>query len=107
MEPEDFIARWTGSGQLALVGEFDSFCVPSFEAAIADRDVPNELVVDLSGLTFIDAGGLGVLVHLNRQRDAVGAPLILTGCPQGIRRLFAITQLDELLEIQSAPLPAT
>jgi anti-sigma B factor antagonist len=61
------------------------------------------LVVDLSGLGFIDSSGLGVLVgSLKHMRERDGE-LILSGLTQPARRVFEITGLTDLFPMESAP----
>ena len=61
------------------------------------------LVVDLSGLGFIDSSGLGVLVgslkHI-RERDG---ELTLAGLAQPALRVFEITGLTDLFPMEPAP----
>jgi anti-anti-sigma factor len=47
-------------------------------------------VLDLSGLTFIDAGGLRALTELRSRIEQQGAILILDGMPAQMRRLMRI-----------------
>jgi anti-sigma B factor antagonist len=60
------------------------------------------LVVDLSGLEFIDSSGLGVLVgSLKHMREREGQ-LVLAGLQQPARKVFEITGLTELFTIEPA-----
>jgi anti-sigma B factor antagonist len=60
------------------------------------------LVVDLSGLGFIDSSGLGVLVgSLKHMREQDGE-LTLAGLDQPALRVFEITGLTELFTLEAA-----
>ena len=66
-------------------------------AAISGGDV--HLAVDMSGVTFIDAAGVGVLVAAaNRARQA-GGGLSLLAPSWPVRRLLAVFPLDAILPI--------
>jgi ABC-type transporter Mla MlaB component len=56
-----------------------------------------QLAVDMSGVTFIDAAGIGVLVAAaNRAREAGGGLSLLAPSPQ-VRRLLDVFHLDAIL----------
>jgi anti-sigma B factor antagonist len=58
------------------------------------------LVVDLSGLGFIDSSGLGVLVgSLKHMRERDGE-LVISGLVQPALRVFEITGLTELFTLE-------
>ena len=64
-------------------------------AAIGGGDV--QLAVDVSGVAFIDAAGIGVLVAAaNRARQAGGGLTLLAPSPQ-VRRLLDVLHLDAVL----------
>lgn len=54
-------------------------------------------VLDLSGLSFIDAAGLGAVVDLAQRLAAHGATLTVHGASKRARRIFAIGRLECLL----------
>lgn len=56
------------------------------------------VVADLSGLSFIDAGGLAALVAAKQRISADGHTLRITGAKQFVRRVFHLGELDELLD---------
>ncbi len=83
-------------------GEIDAYTAPQLrhELARASADGPvRRLVVDLSGVTFIDSSGLGVLIGaLRRQRERDGSLAVVLP-PSPIRRIFEITALDRVLTL--------
>ena len=93
-----------GSVHIVVAGELDLHTGTAFWEACrpaVDRVPPGgELVVDLGGLNFLDAAGIGSLVRLGNLLGAAGKRLqVKADCPT-IRRVFQITQLERLL---SAP----
>jgi anti-sigma B factor antagonist len=91
----------TLSAPVVLDGEIDISTCPAVRrllmAAISGGDV--HLAVDMSGVTFIDARGIGVLVAAaNRARRAGGGLSLLAPSPQ-VRRLLDVFHLDAILPI--------
>ena len=53
------------------VGELDSFSVSQLRQALAEAASSRKLVIDLSGVTFVDSAGLGALIGgIRRTREA-------------------------------------
>jgi anti-anti-sigma factor len=89
------------SAGVVLDGEMDIATCPAIRrflmAAISGGDV--HLAVDVSGVAFIDASGIGVLVAAaNRARQAGGGLSLLAPSPQ-VRRLLDVLHLDAVLPI--------
>ncbi|MFZ3557164.1 STAS domain-containing protein [Streptomyces sp. BH055] len=55
------------------------------------------VVLDLSGVSFCDSVGLGLLVGVWRQAEAGEAVLVLACVPEQVRRIIATTGLDQVL----------
>jgi anti-anti-sigma factor len=97
--------------QLVLAGEFDLAALPQFEDAIAaaEAGAPAAIVIDLSGLTFMDSSGLRALVTGDERARNAGRRLAIVPGPPPVRRVFEITQLDgklDLVEDASAVSPS-
>jgi anti-sigma B factor antagonist len=78
---------------VAIIGELDIATVPRFTSRMGElvrRGHFRELILDLSGLTFIDAGGLRALTELRSRIEGQDAVLILDGVPAQMRRLMRI-----------------
>ncbi|HET9061552.1 MAG TPA: STAS domain-containing protein [Acidimicrobiales bacterium] len=61
------------------------------------------VVVDLSGVTFIDASGVAALVDAQRQVEAGGSRMELRGAQGIVRRVFEIVGLQDWLTDEPAP----
>ncbi len=59
------------------------------------------IVLDLSEVESVDAGGLSALVALHLWSQSQGVQLKLTDPSAFVRRLLAITGLDSLFEVSS------
>src|SRR5436190_14638862 len=84
---------------VVLDGEIDIATAPAIRrillAAVSGGNV--HLAVDMSGVTFIGAAGIGVLVAAaNRARQAGGSLSLLAPSPQ-VRRLLDVLHLDAIL----------
>jgi anti-sigma B factor antagonist len=57
-----------------------------------------QLVLDLSGVTFMDCTGLGVLIRAREASTVRGGGLLLVGVPGRVRALLALTGTQALAE---------
>jgi len=87
------------SAAVVLDGEMDISTCPDIRrflmAAISGGDV--HLAVDMSGVAFIDAGGIGVLVAAANRAREVGGSLSLLAPSRQVRRLLDVLHLDAIL----------
>jgi anti-sigma B factor antagonist len=58
-----------------------------------------QIVLNLSGVTYIDSGGLGTLVGSYSSARSAGADIKLTGLGQRIRDVLQITKLVTVFEV--------
>jgi anti-anti-sigma factor len=90
-----------GRAVIALRGEFDMAAVPKFERelAAAEAGEPDEIVVDLDGLSFMDSSGLRALVAADDRARRQKRTLAIRPGPPSVRRVFEITQLTDRLNL--------
>ena len=83
---------------IALRGEWDLAGQPGIRRAIGDvlADPPERLVLDLSGLCFMDAGGLRSTVELARRAAAMNVSLSIVPGPRAVQRIFDLCQVSGL-----------
>jgi anti-sigma B factor antagonist len=90
-------------GIIILVGEVDIYTAAPFKERmleLLDGGV-EKLLVDLSGVTFIDSTALGVLIGgLRRVHDA-GGMMALVVTTSVVERVLTITGLDRVFEIHA------
>jgi len=60
---------------------------------------PPHVVVDLSGVTFIDSSGLAVLIRAMQDVQKYGGKLRLSGMNENVRPIFEIARLDQIFVI--------
>ena len=81
---------------VAVTGEIDLFTAPDFKqhvSAAIDAGAGN-VVVDLTGTTFIDSSSLGVLIGAHRRLKLRGGSLVIVCDNDAIVKTFRITGLD-------------
>ncbi len=92
---------------VAVRGEVDLITVPHLAGvidAVVDRG-PTTVVLDVGGVTFMGAGGLGVIASALRRLEPGGGRLVLRGSSPFLRRLLGITGLDTVSEIEDTVAP--
>ena len=86
---------------VGIEGRFDVSSASSVKAQLQGliSQGRTRLVVNLSGMTFIDSSGLGVLVSCLRKAAAGGGDLRLADVPAFCRSIFELTRLTRVFEI--------
>jgi anti-sigma B factor antagonist len=70
------------------VGELDAFTVSQFRQALAEIAAKPRLVIDMSGVPFVDSAGLGALIGgIRRARELGGDVVVVCNRPSLIRTL--------------------
>jgi anti-sigma B factor antagonist len=90
-----------GAVVVALAGEFDLAGIQRFEAELGrlEAESPEVLVVDLTGLEFMDSSGLRALVMADQRARKAERRLAIVPGPPAVRRVFEITALDDRLDL--------
>lgn len=97
--PMDATVAATGN-DIRVSGEIDAHSVSVVDAALADADPTTTIVLDLSGVTFIDSSGLRALVAAHKRAQAGGGELVVAGPSEPVLRLLGLTGLDQVLAIR-------
>ena len=85
---------------LAIEGELDLASAPSLKWELAEALAagPRRVIIELSGVSFIDSTALGVLVTARRGL-ASGSRLVLCAARADVLAVFELTGLDATFEI--------
>jgi anti-sigma B factor antagonist len=89
----------------SIVGEVDASTSPTVADALAI--VPEggrksgRIVVETSGVSFIDSSGLRVLIELSERAAALGAKVVLASPSRSMARLIELTGLNDLFVVES------
>src|SRR5690349_5096415 len=82
------------SGCVSMTGEFTFADHPVFQSILKQINDGRErsIAFDVSGLSFIDSAGLGMLILAREEAKKLGKTIRLRG-PQGqVKRIFAVTK---------------
>jgi anti-sigma B factor antagonist len=83
---------------VSVAGELDIATAEQAYSYISEviDERPAPVTVDLSGLTFCDASGLGALARIARHAREAGRQLMLTSARPSVLKIMRITGLDRL-----------
>ena len=91
----------TGAPVVSVLGEVDLATVLALEQAllVVTEDRTGDVIVDLTGCSFLDSRGLGALNAARARLERSERRLALVLANQSVLRIFQITRFDELFEI--------
>ena len=94
---------------VVLTGEAD---VTNSEALreLLDTEVakqPRTLIIDLSGLRFMDSSALHVLLRANRAMDRAGGVMSLAAPREPVAKMLRLTAADQLIPVYPSVTEAT
>ena len=92
------------SGRRVVVcafGELDLATAAAVRQALVDAGTPGpaDVVLDLSGVTFVDATGLAALLQAAEALRAAGGDLRLASPSRMLRRMLRLLQLEQRLPV--------
>jgi anti-sigma B factor antagonist len=99
-------ARVASASYLVLIGELDLSCVDRFGTSLVKSiaDSPEDLVIDLRSLTFIDSTGLSLLIKADKLAREEGARLHIVRSPAEIvRAVFEASGMGKILPLVDQP----
>jgi len=64
-----------------------------------------DVIVDVRGVTFVDAAGLGALIRLHRDAQAAGKKSVWRGKPTCLMRVLSIVGMVDAFAFESSPPP--
>ncbi|MGM7703620.1 STAS domain-containing protein [Pseudalkalibacillus sp. Hm43] len=88
--------------KLILNGEVDAYTAPKLKETLiqSTQKEGHEIIVNLSGVQYMDSTGLGVFVGALKSSQQHGSKLTLTGMTERVQRLFEITGLTDVMNIE-------
>jgi anti-sigma B factor antagonist len=95
--PEKKIVRLRGTLDLYASGPVRSELVKQIDSAGT-----KQVVVDLSGVTYIDSGGMGSLIAGLKESREKKIELVLEGVHGKVKGVFEMTQLGKVFDIRDS-----
>ncbi|MFC0523699.1 STAS domain-containing protein [Pontibacillus salicampi] len=88
---------------VSLSGEIDAYTAPKLKESILPltQSSEAEVVVDLQSVTYMDSTGLGVFISALKSTKEYGSQLTLINPQERVYRLFKITGLTEIINIDT------
>lgn len=89
-----------GVSVVSLAGELDLSTIPSVESRLFDQlRTQSGVVVDLTGLSFIDSSGIGLLIQAFRSTGDAGKLPIVIAAGSQVERVFRLVGIDRALPL--------
>jgi anti-anti-sigma factor len=94
-----------GTQRIVLTGELDVSTVPAFNQQLAELRHKgfHSMVLDLSGITFMDSTGLSAILVAEMHARMRGQRFSVVEGPPHVNELFRLTGVDNFLEIVKRP----
>ncbi|MBM7554398.1 STAS domain-containing protein [Thalassobacillus pellis] len=88
---------------VALSGEIDAFTAPKLKENLLPltKEEGQTIEVDLQNVNYMDSTGLGVFISALKSTKEHGSELKLVHMQERVHRLFKITGLTEIMNIDS------
>ncbi len=86
---------------VSLSGEINLRSSPNLHASLLEiiEGRPDRIILDLSGVSYMDSSGIGTLVEIKRRVERYKGSLILAALQPRVRSLFEITKLERFFAI--------
>ena len=93
-----------GTTVVEIAGEIDVYTAPQLRSQLLDASAAGnaDLVLDMTGVTFLDSTGLGILVGARRRAVEAGGDLRLVVAHSAVLKIFRITGLDRVFTIEAS-----
>ncbi|WP_209125114.1 STAS domain-containing protein [Alkalihalobacillus sp. BA299] len=87
---------------LYLSGEVDAFTAPKLREVLIPltEESSMKVIVDLTDVDYIDSTGLGIFIGALKSTHNYNSHIQLQGLSNRLQRLFKITGLDEVIDIE-------
>ena len=86
--------REEGRSAVAMLsGEIDHHTVQRIRAVVDERVLESgrtSLILDFSGVTFMDSSGIGLILGRRRLMEGLGGTLAVRAVPASMRRVMAV-----------------
>ena len=80
------------------LGNHEAKKILNYQENIVSLYIDSPIVLNLSGLTFMDSSGLAVVVNLSRALERTGRSLTVEGTPQNAMKIFKAAGLNKKIK---------
>jgi anti-sigma B factor antagonist len=89
--------------EVLIKGEIDAYTAPKLRESLFPLSEQEQvsMIVDLTDVSYMDSTGLGVFVGLFKSIKAHNGKFKLVGLSERLHRLFDITGLADIIDINS------
>ena len=84
---------------IAVSGEIDHHTAAQLRSGIDDevlRWMPKKLVLDFSGVTFMDSSGIGLIMGRYRLLEPLGGAVELANVPRPLKKVMTVAGITHL-----------
>lgn len=87
---------------ICVEGEVDAYTAPQMREKITPltEESGMKIVLNLAGVNYMDSTGLGVIIGAYKSCEKYNSHLVLTGMSERVERLFEITGLTEIIDVE-------
>lgn len=87
-----------------LSGEIDAYTAPNLKETLIPLTQQKSRIVevDLEKVSYMDSTGLGIFISALKSTKEHDSKLILVNIQERVLRLFKITGLDEIMDVNAA-----
>lgn len=79
------------------IGELDAFTVSQFRQSLAELASKPRLIIDMSGVPFVDSAGLGALIGGIRRARELGGDVVVSCNRPSLIRTLRTTGFDRIV----------
>lgn len=83
-----------------LQGDLDINSNKEFKEKVNSVQGVKKIIVNCENLLYIDSTGLGAFISIYKHIKEKGEKLVITGLKPHIKKIFLITDLDKVFEIE-------
>ena len=83
-----------------LQGDLDINSNREFKEKVNSVQGVKKIIVNCENLSYIDSTGLGAFISIYKNIKEKGEKLVITGLKPHIKKIFLITDLDKVFEIE-------
>jgi anti-sigma B factor antagonist len=86
--------------RVTITGQIDRFSTSEIGERLTEARTPmpdSDMIIDLSGVEFIDSSGLHLLLQTHQALHGAGATLVLIAPNEPVKGLLTLTGLDRYL----------